>query len=472
MATATIRMQHNFLLPLREKEQTTAMIGIKMTSTITPLKTTAEMALASEFAALKASIPGSTAVSAMREAAFGVIADKGLPHRRIEHWHYTDLRNVMRHVQPLAGLPTTKQIAKAKDAIAPHNQTGIVKLVLLDGAFMAELSDLAGLPTGVTVTPMADILSGSRPELLKHLGALTVAKGDHALSLNASFMRDGVVIEVSDGIVPPMPINLISLRSNGLSAASSARSLVVLGKDAQLVLIEAFEGGHGAEAKVNDAIEFVLGEGAHLEHIVLQDMAKSTLYLSTLTADLGARAIFNSFALVKGAGFSRRQLYVQYSGEHIVAGLRGVSMLKGEQFADTTLVMDHAKAHGESRELFKHVIDGSATGVYQGKVIVRQHAQKTDGGMKSNTLLLSDNATMNNKPELEIFADDVVCGHGATVGSLDEDLLFYLMARGLPRVEAERLMIQAFLGEAIEFVTAEPLREALNGHVDRWLGER
>ncbi len=443
-----------------------------MSALVTQLKTAAEIALAQEFTAHKVSLPGNAATHDLRDAAFDVIATQGLPHRRVEHWHYTDLRKELRHVQPLAALPTTKQIAKAKDAIEPHHRDGILKLVLLDGAFIAELSDLAAMPDGVKISSMADLLSGKRQYLLKHLGALDVTKGDHALSLNAAFMRDGVVIEIADGIVPASPINLISLRSNGQSAASSARSLVVLGEHAQLVLIEAFEGGHGAEAQVNDAIEFVLGDGANVEHIVLQDMARSTLFLSTLTVDLGAKATFNSFALVRGAGFSRRQLYVQYSGEHGVAGLRGISMLRGEQFADTTLVMDHAKAQGTSRELFKHVIDAQATGVYQGKVIVRQYAQKTDGGMKSNTLLLSDTATMNNKPELEIFADDVVCGHGATVGALDDELLFYLMARGLPRVEAERLMIQAFLGEAIEFVSSEPLRDALNGHVDKWLGER
>jgi Fe-S cluster assembly protein SufD len=436
---------------------------------VTQLKTAAELALVQQFATNKAKLVGDASTHALREAAFQVIATGGLPNKRVEHWHYTDLRKEMRHVQSLAQMPTQAQIAEAKLALAQYEGA---KLVLLDGAFVPELSDVAGLPSSVKFTPMADVLGGSRPDLLPHLGALEVAKGDHALCLNAAFMRDGVVLEVAKNAQVDTPITLISLRSKGLAAASYARSLVIVGAGAKLTLIEAHEGGAECDAQVNDAIEFVLGEGAKVEHIMRQDMAKTTLYLATVTANLGAKAEFNSFALVRGAGFSRRQLYVQYSGEDAIAGLRGVSMLKGTQFADTTLVMDHAKANGISRELFKHVVDGDATGVYQGKVIVRQYAQKTDGGMKSNTLLLSDTATMNNKPELEIFADDVVCGHGATVGALDDELLFYLMARGLPKPEAERLMIQAFLGEAIEFVEHEPMRDALNVCVDTWLSER
>ncbi len=438
-------------------------------TTVTQLKTAAELTLVQQFATHKAKLGGDAATRELRESAFGVIANGGLPNKRVEHWHYTDLRKEMRHIQPLAELPTQAQIAEAKAALEQYEGA---KLVLLNGIFVPELSDVAGLSKGVKFSSMMDVLGGLRPDLLQHFGALDVAKGDHALCLNASFVRDGVVLEVAENTQIDVPVTLISLRSKSLAASSFARSLVVVGAGAKFTLIEAHEGGAECDAQVNDAIEFVLGDGAKVEHIVRQDMAKTTLYLATVTANLRAKSEFNSFALLRGAGFSRRQLYVQYSGEGAVAGLRGVSMLKGTQFADTTLVMDHEKANGISRELFKHVVDGDATGVYQGKVIVRQYAQKTDGGMKSNTLLLSDTATMNNKPELEIFADDVVCGHGATVGALDDELLFYLMARGLPKPEAERLMIQAFLGEAIEFIEHEPMRDALNAYVDTWLNER
>ena len=461
MAIATIRQPLEGLIP--------------MTAHVTQMKTAAETALATEFQSAKGSLPGSPAIAELREKAFAVIAEKGLPHRRVEHWHYTDLRSAMREAKPLAALPDPAAIAAAKAALAQHERPGLARLVLLDGSLVAELSDIGQLPEGVQVMPMAQALASGDPALMAHLGALDVARGDHAMALNASFMRDGVVIVVAEGVDVASPVNLIHLRSDAVTA-SFARSLVMVNKGSKFALIEAYESIAGvqslAESQINDVLEFVLGEDAEVEHVLLQTLPQATLQLTTMTASLAANVTFNSFALVTGAGLSRRQLYVQYAGENVSAGLRGASLLKGRQHADTTLIMDHAVPHGTSRELFKHVLDGEATGVYQGKVVVRQHAQKTDGGMKSNALLLSDNATMNNKPELEIFADDVVCGHGATVGSLDDDLLFYLMARGLPKPEAERLLIQAFVGEAIEFVTSEPLRDALNKHVDDWLSAR
>ena len=194
--------------------------------------------------------------------------------------------------------------------------------------------------------------------------------------------------------------------------------------------------------------------------------------LSTLTARLGAHVSFDTLNVVIGAAVSRHQIYLDYAGEHSTARVNGAAMLNGRQHADTTLLVDHAVPHGVSRELFKTALDDEATGVFQGKIVVRPHAQKTDGRMMSAAVLLGEGGTMNNKPELEIFADDVLCAHGATCGDLDEDLLFYLMARGLPKTEAENLMVQAFLGEAVELVEHEGVREALVAVVEGWLRAR
>jgi Fe-S cluster assembly protein SufD len=187
---------------------------------------------------------------------------------------------------------------------------------------------------------------------------------------------------------------------------------------------------------------------------------------------LGAHVAFNSLNVVPGAAVSRHQVFLAFMGEHSTAQINGAAMLKGRQHADSTLVVTHAVPHCTSREMFRTVIDDEATGVFQGKIIVEPHAQKTDGRMMSAALLLSDGGTMNNKPELEIFADDVQCAHGATCGQLDEDLLFYLMARGLPRRDAESLMVQAFLGVALETVDDEALRGPLVEIVEDWLRAR
>jgi Fe-S cluster assembly protein SufD len=189
-------------------------------------------------------------------------------------------------------------------------------------------------------------------------------------------------------------------------------------------------------------------------------------------AAVGARARFNEFLFTIGAGIVRNQLFVRFAGEGSIAHICGANLLRGSQHADTTLIADHAVANCTSREVFKSVLDDEARGIFQGKIVVRPHAQKTDAKMATHALLLSETAEADNKPELEIFADDVQCGHGATSGDLDEDLLFYLKARGIPPTEAEALLIQAFVGEAVEGIEHAGLRDALMDQVATWLAQR
>jgi len=194
--------------------------------------------------------------------------------------------------------------------------------------------------------------------------------------------------------------------------------------------------------------------------------------VGTLLANLGARAHFNTFGFVTGGGTVRNQTFAHIAGASAVLGIRGVNLLSGHQHADATLVIDHAEVGGQSRELFKSVLDGEARSVFQGKITVRQQAQKTDAKMLARALLLSDKAEADCKPELEIFADDVQCGHGSTTGALDEQLKFYLMARGIPSKEAEGLLIQAFAGEAIDAIEHEGVRDALTNATLEWLSGR
>ena len=198
----------------------------------------------------------------------------------------------------------------------------------------------------------------------------------------------------------------------------------------------------------------------------------TSIHVSSLMATVGAHARFNDFAFNIGGGVVRNQTFIRFDGEGTLAGLRGTSLLKGKQHVDSTLLVDHKASGCQSREVFATVLDGESRGVFQGKIVVRPHAQQTDARMMTRALLLSDEAEADSKPELEIFADDVQCGHGATTGALDEDLKFYLMARGIPEVEAESLLIQAFVGEAIEGIEHAGLRDALMGQVVAWLEKR
>lgn len=439
-------------------------------SIVTPLKTAAEQALSAQFSAAKAELPGALPVRKLREDAFAGFEAKGLPHRRLEAWRYTDLRGLLREAKPLADNATITPAIEAR--LAELALEGI-RLVLIDGAFSAELSTLDALPDGVTIQPLTDALVSGREDLTRILAGPGIAQSDTGLMLNTALMRDGVFIEIADGTELSQPIAIVSLASGEQESAIFHRSVVVAGKGVKATIVEIGEGVGPSASQINGAIVFQTGDESDVQHLrVVSRAVPETVQVQTLMATVGANAKFESFALVCEAATLRQQYFVEYAGEHSEIGLRGVNLLGGQEHSDVTLVMDHAVPHGVSREMFKNIIGGEATGVFQGKVIVRKYAQKTDGGMKSNTLLLNDGATMFNKPELEIFADDVVCGHGATVAQMDGEQLFYLMARGLPRPQAEALVLQAFAGEAVEFVQDETLRGMVMDRIEFWLAKR
>jgi Fe-S cluster assembly protein SufD len=437
---------------------------------VTPIKTAAETALAQTFAAARERLPGDKAVAARRDAAFDVFAREGLPHRRVEEWKYTDLRALMRDAKPLAEPPDAAAKARAKTAGALVGDVETRRLVFVDGAFVAELSDQTGLETGLTVGSLAKALADGDAALAAHLGKLAPAN-DVAVALNTALMGDGAVIRVAADSTVERPLHLIFVAS-GKPAACFVRSLIVVERGARAMVIESHEGPPGSDYQVNAAVELFVGDDAHVDHVKLIGEGAEALHVSTLAAAVGARARFNSFSFVAGGAVVRNQLFLNFDGEGTVAAIRGASLLKGRQHADTTLVANHTAAACQSREVFKAVLDDEAHGVFQGRIIVRRHAQKTDGKMMTQALLLSDRAEADNKPELEIYADDVQCGHGATAGALDDALKFYLMARGIPAVEAEALLIQAFLGEAIEGIEHAGLREALLDQVAAWLKAR
>ena len=216
--------------------------------------------------------------------------------------------------------------------------------------------------------------------------------------------------------------------------------------------------------------ELKLGEKAALKHVKLQRDGGDALHLSTWLVELGADARYDAFQFSTGASVARSQVYLRFAGEGSAADISGAFLLRGQQHGDTTLLVEHRVPRCTSRELFKGVLDDEARGVFQGKIIVSPGAQKTDGKQMSGALLLSERAEFDSKPELEIFADDVVCGHGATSGQINEDLLFYLEARGIPEAQARALLIQAFVGEALEKIDDEALRDALSRASAEWLG--
>jgi Fe-S cluster assembly protein SufD len=441
-----------------------------MNAELRAVKTNAEQTLAEQYAQAKPKLPGDRRVVALRDAAFVRFEALGLPHRRIEEWKYTDLRALMRDAKPVAGSPDAAAKARAAEAGKLAGDSELRRIVLVDGTFVPELSDLSDLSPGLSIRSMAQALADGDPLVERQLGRVVTADQEGVVALNTALMRDGIVIRVAKGATVEQPIHLIFAATGAQPASVFTRSLIVIEEGARIMLVESHEAT--AAHQVNTALELVVGDDAHVDHVKLTTGPADLVHVSSLMAAIGARVRFNDFAFNVGGGVVRNQLFVRFDGEGTVAGLRGASLLRGKQHVDTTLIADHKAGGCQSREVFASVLDGESRGVFQGKIIVRPHAQQTDAKMMTRALLLSETAEADNKPELEIFADDVQCGHGATTGALDQDLKFYLMARGIPETEAESLLVQAFVGEAIEGIEHAGLRDALMEHVIAWLKAR
>jgi Fe-S cluster assembly protein SufD len=427
-------------------------------------KTETERAVNSVFAVARERLPGSGKVAELRHQAFEAFERAGLPNRRIEEWKYTDLRALMREVLPLAPALDADAIKRARTALKTVGVRGAVKLVLVDGIFVAELSDAA--EAGVTVKTLREALEGGDSNLL------TAEATDAMIALNTAMTTDGVIVAVADSANLTKPLQIIHV-ATASKASAFTRSHLTIGQGARVTLIESFAAADGAKAyQANDAVMLTVGDGADLSHVRLMMEAPDAANITSGIFTVGAKVKYDLFNMTSGAALSRFQGFVALKGEGSELNANGVNLLKGTQHGDTTLVVDHAVPHCTSREIFRAVVDDRAHSVFQGRIIVRPHAQKTDGKMMTRALLLSDEAEADNKPELEIFADDVTCGHGATAGALDESLLFYLRARGLPEKEAQALLIQAFVGEAIEGIANDDLREAAMMAAQRWLEAR
>jgi Fe-S cluster assembly protein SufD len=432
--------------------------------------TETERAVNSVFAVARDRLPGAGKVAETRQQAFQAYERVGLPHRRVEEWKYTDLRALMGEVLPLAPTPDAKALQRARSALKARTIADASALVLVDGAFVPELSDVAALGGGVGIRALRDVLENDGNDARADLLLCNV--GDAMISLNAALATDGVVIGIADGTALSRPIHIIHVATVP-SASIVTRSHLRVGKGARATLVESFIAAEGAKAyQANDAVIISVGDGAELSQVRLMADAPDAVNVTSQILTVGAKTKLNLFNMTSGGGVSRLQGFITMAGEGSDLSVNGVNLLKGTQHGDTTLVVDHAVPHCTSREVFRAVVDDRGHSVFQGRIIVRPGAQKTDGKMMTRALLLSDEAEADNKPELEIFADDVTCGHGATAGALDDSLLFYLRARGLPEKEAQALLIQAFVGEAIESIADDGLRELAMAQAERWLGAR
>ncbi len=434
-----------------------------MNAEVRAIRTAAEQGLSAAYTNARATLPGDAAVAALRADAFRAFEAGGLPHRRVEQWKYTDLRTLMRDAKPLAG-------AGELDAQAIAGLSNILSgvdaslITVVNGRHVA-----SGKPdVDVAVVDLFKFLA----ETPDYKPGPTPGSNDAAYGLNTVFMTGGIALRIKRSASPAKPIHIAHVFTGKAAASMYPRSVVIVEPGAHVTLVESFTGPDGIDYQVNSALELVIGNGATVDHIKIGMDGDMALRVSTLGVTVGAKANYKDFAFTTGGAVVRNQTFARFGGEHTQVTIAGASLLKHKQHVDNTLLITHAAANCDSRELFKTVLDDQSHGVFQGKIIVDPHAQKTNAKMMTRSLLLSDEAEADQKPELEIFADDVVCGHGATAGALDPGLKFYLMSRGIHEKEAEALLIQAFIGETVEEVAHEGIRDALMFAALRWLGAR
>ncbi len=426
------------------------------------IKTKSELALSEQFQAALPSLPGGPEVATHRRAAIAAFTEFGLPHRRIEDWKYTDLRTALKDpALPSVDATAKLTVADLIVALGPFMNMDAARIVFVNGHFRAALSNVTGTDT-ITVTP----LSAS-------FDSLSPLSTDAITALNTAFVTDGAVIDIPDGVTLEQPLLVVSLSVGRDARLSTIRNRISVGAGASATIAELYLTlpGSTVDGQTNALTEVTISRGATLTHVKALSEGGRATHLSNWNVSLGAEANYRAFQLSSGVALARNQIGVTFTGEHAKIDVSGTFLGRGSDHIDTTLTVDHAVPHCESRELFAGVLDGHARGIFQGKIIVRPHAQKSDGKMMARALMLSPDAEFDSKPELEIYADDVVCGHGSTAAELDEDLMFYCQSRGIPAAEARALLVKSFIGEAIARVDNEAVRTALEACADAWLAQ-
>ena len=407
----------------------------------------------SSFERVNGSVPAW--LTTLRRDAMHRFADQGFPTTRLEDWKYTDVTPITKLPFRLAtGLPVrvAREVAEAASF-----GTG-TRLVFVNGRYLPELSSTAALPTGTRVTSLGRVLA-HEPDLVEaHLARY--ADADHGFTaLNTAFIQDGAVVYLPRRAVVPGPIHLLFIsQPAGDPVVSHPRILIVAGEDSQATVVETYVGNGGTAYFTNAVTEIVLGVNADIAHYKLQCESEQAFHVATTEARQEAGSRLRSYAVSLGGALTRSDISTRLDAEGCECSLDGLYMAAGTQHVDHHTSIDHRQPHCTSRELYKGVLDGNSSAVFNGKVYVRPHAQQSDAGQVNKNLLLSDDATIDTKPQLEIFANDVKCSHGATIGRLDDEALFYLRSRGIDAAAARSLLIAAFANELIGRMPAAPVR--------------
>ena len=402
-------------------------------------------------------------ISPLRRRGIARFAELGFPSLQDEDWRFTN-------VAPIARLPFRPIFEAAHDSLTPEVLAGFTfgrlparRLVFVNGHYAPNLSSPGVQKPGVTVSSLAAALTTNSALIEQHLARHAQGENNAFTSLNTAFFQDGAFIHVAPGQTVDTPIHLLFVTTAKESGATAQpRNLILADAGSQLTLLESYVSTVDASYFNNAVTELILGEGAVVEHGKFQEESPSAYHMAAVHAHLGRNCSFISHSVAVGARLSRNSIRTVLAGEGVECVLNGLYLTRGDQLADHHMVVEHAQPHCNSHEYYNGILDGRSKGVFHGRILVRQAAQKTDAKQTNKNLLLSEDATADTKPQLEIYADDVKCTHGATVGQLNEESIFYLRARGIGAATARRMLIHAFAGEIIERVRHPAAREELN----------
>jgi Fe-S cluster assembly protein SufD len=402
-----------------------------------------------------------------RTAAFARFVEKGLPTAKDEAWRHTPVAPLAKgRFEPAA--PDAPPPVGALEALPRDGRGALV--VVVNGRISRQHSVLDTGQAGVEVTSLRDLLQEAPARLEPWFGRVADGRTGVFSDLNTAFAEDGAVVLLAPGTILKEPILVAHVTAgNGAPAVSYVRTLVVAGRGSECRVVETFASPDGRASLSNAVTEVVVEDNAFVDHYKLQEEGREALHVATLAARLSRDARFSDHAVTLGAALSRTDIDVRFEAEGGECVLNGLFVLDGRRVADTHSRVEHARPHCSSRQLYKGVVDGQARGVFNGLVVVRPGAQKTDAAQANRNLLLSREALVHSTPQLEILADDVKCKHGSTTGQLDPDALFYLRARGLGEAAARSLLTWAFASDLVRQMEVPPLRRAVERHLQAHL---
>jgi len=398
----------------------------------------------------------------LRQNAIRAFAESGFPGRKDEEWRHTNLT-------PLLQAPFVPLVNGVTDAVVESQIEALAipelwknRLVFVNGSYRPALSSIAGQGDGITVGGLASVAADGQPLLEQHLARLADPGANPLAALNTAFAQDGTFVHIAEGASLEEPIYLLYLTSTlEDGGATHPRNLVVLSPHARVSVLEHYVSACAAAHFTNGVTELVVADGASLEHVRVQDECLLAFHVSATHGSLGRTANLVSYNLSFGARFARNDVSVALTGENALCTLNGVYLGTGERRIDNHTSIDHVEPACESHELYRGILGGKSRGVFRGRILVRPNAQKTDAKQTNNCLILSDEAVIDTMPQLEIFANDVKCTHGATVGELDEEAVFYLQARGIARPDARGMLTHAFASEVLSRLSNEAARSFL-----------